>query len=117
MPFFDFQNFHIKCTNTGKCIPKRFTCDGDDDCGDRSDEHESICQNPARNCTAEEFRCKVSLVETNWKKIFSLTIRSLEAKWKKKEFFGLTPMRHWFRNALWKEDPFCGSNWKQIRYS
>ncbi|CAJ0568186.1 unnamed protein product, partial [Mesorhabditis spiculigera] len=46
-----------KCKNTGKCIPKRFTCDGDDDCGDRSDENDEICKNPARNCTAEEFRC------------------------------------------------------------
>ncbi|VDK56143.1 unnamed protein product [Gongylonema pulchrum] len=47
----------FKCAASGKCIPKRFTCDGDDDCGDRSDEADSVCKNPARNCTAEEFRC------------------------------------------------------------
>lgn len=47
----------FKCAATGKCIPKRFTCDGDDDCGDRSDEADAVCKNPARNCTAEEFRC------------------------------------------------------------
>ncbi|KAI6192728.1 EGF-like domain-containing protein [Aphelenchoides besseyi] len=46
-----------KCKDTGKCIPKRFTCDGDRDCNDGSDEAPEICQNPQRNCTAEEFRC------------------------------------------------------------
>ncbi|KAF7629927.1 hypothetical protein Mgra_00009058 [Meloidogyne graminicola] len=32
------DDWMFKCLNTGKCIPKGFTCDGDDDCGDRSDE-------------------------------------------------------------------------------
>uniref|UniRef100_A0AC35G4G5 EGF-like domain-containing protein n=1 Tax=Panagrolaimus sp. PS1159 TaxID=55785 RepID=A0AC35G4G5_9BILA len=47
----------FKCKNTGKCVPKRFVCDGDDDCGDKSDEQDTVCKNPERNCTAEEFRC------------------------------------------------------------
>uniref|UniRef100_A0AC35U3P2 EGF-like domain-containing protein n=1 Tax=Rhabditophanes sp. KR3021 TaxID=114890 RepID=A0AC35U3P2_9BILA len=47
----------FKCKDTGKCLPNHFKCDGDADCSDGSDEDPTICINPARNCTAEQFKC------------------------------------------------------------
>ena len=65
----------FKCKNN-RCIPKQWTCDFSDDCGDGkilllylkiyfinfklfsgSDETEAICKGKYRECSESEFRC------------------------------------------------------------
>ena len=42
------------CAN-GNCRSRLFACDGDDDCGDNSDENENYCSQ--HTCKPSEFRC------------------------------------------------------------
>ncbi|OQV14980.1 Low-density lipoprotein receptor-related protein 2 [Hypsibius exemplaris] len=51
-PSCDVANFF--CHN-GKCIQRQWACDGDDDCGDNSDEDKKYCA--VRSCGANEFQC------------------------------------------------------------
>ena len=46
---------HYKCANDA-CVPNVWVCDGDNDCGDNSDELES-CTSTNRTCEGDFFKC------------------------------------------------------------
>merc|ERR1719322_29370 len=46
----------FRCRNR-RCIPKRWLCDFENDCGDNTDESEETCAGRYRECSESEFRC------------------------------------------------------------
>ncbi|CAG0894277.1 unnamed protein product [Darwinula stevensoni] len=46
----------FRCRN-GRCLDLKFVCDGNDDCGDWSDEMSDKCHNVRRNCSKNTFQC------------------------------------------------------------
>lgn len=50
-------SYQFTCQN-GACIPATFTCDGEADCLDLSDEAEGMCSTPQPTCAPGEYLCK-----------------------------------------------------------
>ncbi|MED6243445.1 hypothetical protein ATANTOWER_020227, partial [Ataeniobius toweri] len=66
---------HFRC-NASECVPLMWSCDGDPDCSDGSDESPERCggdgapylPNRRANCTAGEFRCaNGECIRLTWK--------------------------------------------------
>ena len=59
------ESHQWQCANK-RCVPESWQCDGEDDCGDQSDEDPAHCS--ARTCRPGQFKCRNGrCIPQNWK--------------------------------------------------